>query len=314
MTRCELVKAAIEHRQTPRVPYCIDFCTDAWELLEPLAGGNSQEEFIDNDVMSFSPPWWNWHELAADWSGHPPPRSRPTVIGTGDYPAFVDGIKAARDRSDKYLLVRIYGSHFEKAYFARGFLNCLADMAGEPAFARKLLNTIIDKNMVMLENFLALPEIDGVLLGSDWGSQASLLMSPDVWQEMILPGEQKEYDLIHAYGKHVWVHSCGNIEAVIPSLIEMGIDVLNPVQPEAMDIRKLKADYGERLAFWGGISTQKTLPYGTPDEVRAETRTVRDMMSANGGYILSPAQSIQSDVPLENMLALLETARERTTV
>jgi len=85
-----------------------------------------------------------------------------------------------------------------------------------------LLNKTIEKNMVMLENSLTAPEIDGVLLGSDWGSQLDLLMSPDTWQEMIRPGEQKEYDLVHSYGKDVWVHSCGNIERIIPSLIEMG--------------------------------------------------------------------------------------------
>jgi uroporphyrinogen decarboxylase len=232
------------------------------------------------------------------------------VLGAGNYGNLAENIKAERDKSDKYFLVTIYGSHFEKAYFARGIENFLADMAGDPPFARKLLNLIIEKNMVMLENFLALPEIDGVMLGSDWRAQRGLLMSPDVWQEMIRPGEQKEYDLIHAYGKDVWVHSCGHIEAVIPSLVEMGLDVLNPIQPEVMNIAELKRKYGHKLTFWGGISTQKTLPYGTPDEVRAEVRQVRDMMSKGGGYILAPAQSIQNDVPLQNILALLEVARE----
>ena len=89
--------------------------------------------------------------------------------------------------------------------------------------------------------------------------------------------------------------------------------MLNPVQPEAMDIAKLKRLYGDRLAFWGGISTQRTLPYGTPEEVKAEARAVRRLMAEGGGYILSPAQSIQSDVPVENMLALLEVAREKVT-
>jgi uroporphyrinogen decarboxylase len=221
-----------------------------------------------------------------------------------------DTIKRLREKNDKYFLARIYGSHFEKAYAARGFENFLADMAGEPQAARKFLNLIIEKNLVMLENVLAIPEIDGVLLGSDWGSQLDLLMSPDTWQEMIRPGEQREYDLIHSYGKDVWVHSCGNIEKLIPSLVEMKLDVLNPIQPEAMDIAKLKLQYGDKLTFWGGISTQQTLPYGTPDAVRSEARGVRELMSRNGGYIFSPAQSIQADVPVENILALLEVARK----
>ena len=135
-------------------------------------------------------------------------------------------------------------------------------------------------------------------------------MSPDTWQNLIRPGEQREYDLLKSYGKYVWIHSCGCIEKIIPSLIEMGVDVLNPVQPEAMDIARLKARYGNRLTFWGGLSTQKTLPYGTPEAVRAESRAVRKLMGTGGGYIFAPAQEIQSDVPAANMLALIESAKE----
>lgn len=310
MTRRELVKVAIAHHPTPRVPYVIDLCPDAWEALAPLADGCTAEEFIDNDVRDFLIPWWNWHELGSDWSGPDTPTSPARVIGYGSYEQFVDEIKRAADQCDKYFLVRIYGSHFEKAYFSRGIENFLADMAGDPPFARRLLQGIIDRNMVMIENIIGLPEIDGILLGSDWGSQMGLLMAPDVWQEMIRPGEQREYDLIHAWGKDVWIHSCGNIEPIIPSLIEMGVQVLNPVQPEAMDLARLKRSYGEKLTFWGGISTQQTLPYGTPDQVRAEARAVRELMAEGGGYVFSPAQSIQGDVPVENMLALLEVARE----
>ena len=305
-----MVKAAIEHRETERAPYLIDFTSEAWEAIKDRVDYPNQAEFLDNDVESFSPPWWTWHQLEADWKGMDAPQSKATVMGTGSYPSFIDSLKQRREESDKYFLLRIYGSHFEKAYSARGFENYLADLGGHWNFAKKLLDTIIDKNLVMLENILSLEEIDGVLLGSDWGSQRGLLMSPQTWEELIRPGEQKEYDLIHAYGKDVWVHSCGCIEAIIPSLVEIGLDVLNPVQPEAMDIERLKQDYGDKLAFWGGISTQQTLPYGTPDEVREETRQVTKLMAKNGGYILSPAQSIQDDVPLENIIAMLEVARE----
>ncbi len=310
MTRREYVKAAIEHRATDYVPYFIRFCGDAWDALKEVVGNVSRQEFIDDDVLGFGPPWWGWHELESDWRGINAPTSRAKVIGRGSYTGFADSIKAARDTSDKYILVLIYGSHFEKANAARSIQNFLSDMAGEREFAQKLLNKIIEKNMVMLENILTMPEIDGILLGSDWGSQRGLLMSPEMWDEMIRPGEQKEYDLVHAYGKDVWIHSCGDVDILIPRLIEMGMDVLNPVQPECMDIQKLKTDYGDKLTFWGGISTQQTLPYGTPDDVRKEARRVRDLMSKDGGYIFSPSQDIQRDVPLENIMALLEVARE----
>ncbi len=310
MTRRDLVKAAIQHRETARPPYLVDLCGEAWKRIEPLVGGLTCDAFLDNDVQDVGVPWWHWGELPSDWRGTETPASRPPVRGVGSYESLADNLKALRERSDKYFLVRIYGSHFEKAQAARGFENLMADIAADYPFAKRLHRQIVERNMTMLENFLAIPEIDGVLLGSDWGSQRGPLMSPETWDDLIRPGEQAEYDLIHAYGKDVWVHSCGDVQALIPRLIEMGLDVLNPVQPECMDIAALKRDFGDRLTFWGGISTQQTLPFGTPDEVRREARRVRDLMMAGGGYIFAPAQGIQDDVPPVNVQALLEVARE----
>lgn len=311
MDRRQLVKATIAHQSTDRTPYCISFTPDGEQRLKELIGERSAKEFVDNDIVQVNAPWWQWHNLGPDWRQADIPSTRATVIGNGSYRDFFEQIRMLRDNTDKYILVMIYGSHFEKAYFSRGIENFLADMAGDPVFAGKLLNRIVDKNMVMLENFLCANEIDGVLLGSDWGTQLGLIMSPEAWQELIRPGEQREYDLIHGYGKDVWVHSCGNIQTIIPHLIEMGLDVLNPVQPECMDLATLKRDYGNKLTFWGGISTQRALPYGTPGEVKTETRRVRDLMSQGGGYILAPAQEIQGDVPAENIMALIDAAKER---
>ena len=113
-------------------------------------------------------------------------------------------------------------------------------------------------------------------------------------------------------GKFLFVHSCGNIETIIPDLIAMGVQVLNPVQPECMDIRKVKREYGRDLCLWGGISTQQTLPYGKPEAVRREMAETLDFMRHGGGYILAPAQSIQADVPMENIEAVVEFARTQT--
>lgn len=310
MTRRELVKNAIQHRETERCPYLMDLCGETIDQVKAHVGCDDVGAWLDNDVMDIGVPWWGWNQLGSDWRGPDTPTSPATVIGVGSYDKLGERIKELRDKSDKYFLVRIYGSHFEKAYFSRGFENFMADIAADPPFARKLCRLIIEKNLVMLENFLNVPEIDGVLLGSDWGSQRGLLMSAEVWDDMIRPGEQKEYDLVHSYGKDVWVHSCGDVQELVPRLVEMKLDVLNPVQPECMDIARLKREFGDKLAFWGGISTQKTLPFGTPEDVRVEARRVRDLMSAGGGYIFSPAQGIQGDVPPANIVALLEVARE----
>jgi uroporphyrinogen decarboxylase len=162
----------------------------------------------------------------------------------------------------------------------------------------------------MLENFLTAPEVDAVLLGSDWGAQRDLLMSPDCFRTMLKPGEKQEYDLIKKYGKQVFIHSCGNILRIMGDLVELGVDCLNPVQSECMDLEFLKKEYGENISFYGGISTQKTLPYGTPAEVCTEARRVIELMSRSGGYLTSPSQEIQTDVSYDNLRALIDTAGE----
>jgi uroporphyrinogen decarboxylase len=312
MTSRERVRAAIAHQSTDCLPHCIGCTSDMKARLAAELRVDSEDAYFDNDVIRVFPPWWQWIDI--DDSMHPwytsesLPDARPTVKGARSYEPFFADVTAAHE-AGRYVLACIYGSHFEKANFARGIENFLADMAGDPEGAGRFLDDIIRRNLVMLDNFLACPEIDGVLLGSDWGSQASLLMSPTTWNALIRPGEQAEYDLIKSYGKHVWIHSCGCITAIIPSLIEMGVDVLNPIQPECMDVAMLKREFGKDLTFWGGLSTQQTLPYGSPDDVRREAREVMESLGAGAGYIFAPAQEIQTDVPLPNVEALREIAR-----
>ena len=121
-------------------------------------------------------------------------------------------------------------------------------------------------------------------------------------------GGKKLFARIRGAGLFTFLHSCGNVSELVPDLMEVGLDVLHPVQPEAMDIVSLKAEYGDKLAFYGGISTQQTLPRGTPEEVEAEVRRTVDLMSEGGGYILAPGITLQHDIPLENILAFINAA------
>jgi len=330
MTARDIVKSAIAHQEIGVVPYCICFARDAYqkykdELTEAFLSEEAKKA-VDEGILNFyealslsignhvfythDKPWWNWYDVPkCYYEDFDPPNFLPKTRGSGSYERFEEKLKYIKGTTDRYILVTVYGSHFEKANFCRGIENFLADLAGNRDFAKKLLENIIRKNLVMLENLISFDEIDGFLLGSDWGSQQSLLMSPDTWRDLIAPGELKEYELLKSAGKDVWIHSCGNIEQIIPDLIDMGVDVLNPLQPEVMDIYSIKRKYGDQLTFWGGISTQRTLPYGTPDEVKQEVREVITAMSKGGGYITAPAQEIQSDVSFENILALIDEAR-----
>ena len=325
----DLVYAAIEHRPGCAVPYDIALTVEymkeksGWlidkygtqKILDDLGSGKitrlqALSLSIGNHLVFINPPWWEWGTLEREFTQPDTPKSYPKAKGYGSYNDFFKNAEYLRSNYDVYVLAAIWGSHFEKAHFCRGIENFLYDIAADPVWSETLLNQIIARNLVMLENILDCESIDGILLGSDWGTQNDLIISPDTWRQMIAPGEQREYDMIHSAGKHVWIHSCGKVDKIIGDLVQMGIDVLNPVQPECMDISKLKQEYGGRLTFYGGISTQKTLPYGTPDEVRIETLRTISEMSKNGGYITSPAQGIQTDVPDENLQALIEAAKK----
>ena len=313
MTSRELVKAALAHQSTDRVPQLIDIPRDTWAQLAPHVQADSAEAFCDNDVLDVCPPWWSFEydNRPADWLDLDPPTTQLPAREIGCWREFGDRLKAIRDAGvEKYLLVRLYGIHFEQGHFARGFGNFIADMATAPAFSHRFLRECVDRNLRYMEPFLAAGEIDGVLLGSDWGGQRGLLMSMEMFNDFLRVGEQRMIDAAHAAGKDVWLHSCGDIAELLPTIIDMGYDVLNPLQPECLDIASIKIRFGQDLCLWGGINTQTILSFGTPDDVRAEARRVRDLLSIGGGYIFGPSQDLQPDVPLENILALLDVARE----
>lgn len=325
----EMIQSVLAHQPGRRVPYTINLTIEGYDaysedLLKAYASSDILADLqsgkitrneavslaIGNAMFCINCPWWDWYQLSDEYlNSLDAPAEMPQTIGSGSYEDFFQKIRYVREKYERYILITIWGSHWEKAYFSRGIENFLRDIAGNPQFAQRLLDEIIRKNLVMLENIVGSPDIDGILLGSDWGTQANLIMSPRTWRRMVAPGEQKEYDLLKKFGKDVFVHSCGDIRLIMPDLVQMGVDALNPVQPECMDLTVLKAKFGDRITFWGGISTQRILPYGTRAEVEREVAEVIGTMSQNGGYITSPAQEIQTDVPYENLIALIETAK-----
>lgn len=329
MTKRDYIKQALRHESGDRVPYCIQMTGDVYrlygdqllkdyynpEVMDDYQNGRISKEdavnlSIGNYMMAVPTAWWQWGPYPESYSDpDEPPTEMPPIVLTGDQEEFTRKAKFLKEKYHVYISCLIYGSHWEKAYFTRGIENFLADIAAFPEFAQELLDFIISHNMEMLQETVKCPYYDGILLGSDWGTQNDLIMSPETWRKMIKHGEKIQYDLIKSAGKDVMVHSCGRVVRVLDDLVELGLDILNPVQPECMDLQYLKDNYGRHLTFWGGISTQGVLPFGTPEEVVAETQRVIDIMSKNGGYITCPSQEIQDDVPYENLKALIDTAR-----
>jgi uroporphyrinogen decarboxylase len=209
------------------------------------------------------------------------------------------------------------GGIFEWSWALRGFERFLLDLAEKPEVACAIMDRFTD---IYIENTARVIEAAGSLLDmvytyDDVGIQGGLLMSPRMWRKYILPRHQRLNAAIRAarYPTKIMYHSCGAVYPFIgPFVDEMGIDVLNPLQPRAkgMDMVQIKAEFGDRLSFHGAIDIQHTLPHGTPEEVQAEVGERCQILGRGGGYICTSAHYIQADTPLDNILALYTAPRE----
>jgi uroporphyrinogen decarboxylase len=202
------------------------------------------------------------------------------------------------------------GDLWERAVFMRGMQELLLDTYINPVFVHDLLRKIADYILETMKILFERFEFDAVAVSDDYGLQKSMMMSPDCWREFVRPYLSEVYSYGRAMGRKIFHHSCGHIYPIISDLIEIGLDILHPIQPEAMDIYQLKREFGKDLTFCGGINTQRLLPHGTADEIREEVRRLKDEMGAGGGYILEPGITVLADVPLKNIIAAIEEARK----
>jgi uroporphyrinogen decarboxylase len=210
---------------------------------------------------------------------------------------------------DRFRVYQIGFSLYERAWTLRGMQNLLMDFYDHPGFVHELLNTIADYNITQVNEALK-HDIDAVYFGDDWGQQHGLQMGPRLWHEFIYPVLGRMYRAVHDGGRYVFIHSCGDVDELFDDLISSGVNCFNPFQPEVMDIPALLLTYRGRLAFHGGLSTQRTLPYGSVSEVCEETTRLLEL-GREGGYIFAPAHDVQGDVPLENMLAFIELLKSQ---
>lgn len=231
----------------------------------------------------------------------------PDPLAAGRFEYLTRGCQAGHDL---FRLATRRFTLFERAWSLRGMEDLLVDMVCDSGFVDALLDRILEFDLAIVRESLKYP-IDGFHFGDDWGQQKGLIMGPRMWRRYIKPRMAVLFGKVKQAGKFVSIHSCGDIREILGDLIEIGLDMFNPFQPEVIDVVQAKKHFGDRLTFWGGISTQRTLPFGTPDDVRAEVRARMDVIGQDGGYICAPAHDIPADVPVANILALVETLRDQ---
>lgn len=328
MTRRETVRAAVAHREPDHVPYHFDFAPPTLRRLQQHYGAADIQPFVGNCLVWLVPPkaWtkvgedlerdefgvvWRTNDLNRGYVADHPLKeaafrrdSLPRYDLRQRY-AFLD--EAVKKHGDIFTVV-VVGDLLERAGFMRGLDNLLMDLYLNPGFVEDLLDTLTE---IILKNIEEICRygVDGLFLSDDYGLQNGPMMRPEMWDRFLKPRVSRIFAAMKSHGKTAVLHSCGNVEAFIPGLIEAGLDVLHPIQPEAMDIYGLKRRFGDRLCLYGGIRTQSTLPFCAPDEVRAEVKAVAERMAVGGGFILAPGITLQHDVPLANLLALIDAAQ-----
>jgi len=221
-----------------------------------------------------------------------------------------------RDRGYGVVMSSMGAGIFEYGGWLRGYANFYADLAGEPEMACKVMNKVLEVKMKYWEKVLDMAGdlIDVVQEADDLGSQNNMLISPEMYRKYVKPRQKALFDLVHSKtGAKIFVHSCGSFREVLQDLIEIGVDIINPVQFNArgMEAVKLKQDFGKDLVFWGGgVDTQRILPSGTVEEVKDCVKRQMEILAPGGGFVFNTVHNIQADVPPENLVAMLEAFQE----
>lgn len=198
---------------------------------------------------------------------------------------------------------------FEAAWYLRGMENFMMDMALDESYTKRLIEKVSAFAFVAAKKYIELG-VDMLWFGDDIASQNGMMMSLDMWRNYYKPIYKKLFAYCKSLNPNIKIayHSCGNLEAAISDLIEIGLDVLNPIQPLAMNPKMIKEKYGDQLVMFGGLDVQLTMPTKSPEEVKEETAWLKEVCGKEGGYILNPAHHIQSDTSIDNVMAFYEEA------
>ncbi|MEM2180942.1 MAG: uroporphyrinogen decarboxylase family protein, partial [Nitrososphaeria archaeon] len=224
---------------------------------------------------------------------------------------FENAEKNIKRWMDMYALAAsVEMTFFEQAWYLCGYRNFIKQLYENPSFVNKILDKLQLFREEQIKRFIEMG-VDIIKLGDDIGMQTNMMLSPNVWRRFFKLRMQQLINIAKKYGDvFVFYHSDGYIEPIIPDLIEIGIDILDPVQPECMNPAKIKEKYGDKITLHGTISIQETLPFGSLEDVKNEILNRIRTCAPGGGLILGPTHKIQIDTPLENILTLYKVAKK----
>ncbi|MCY2927652.1 MAG: hypothetical protein NT031_19865 [Planctomycetota bacterium] len=331
MTPREIVREQIRHRETGRVPYTLAFEPEVWERLDRHYGGQGWRERIV-PYVSWCPNVVRPPNVTIDAAHHrdafgtiwqtdkeapvvvEPGLKRPSFEGYA-FPAAGAFLSDEAHRQAREHVARTAGAFtilflpvcLWEAWYLRGFEETLTDCIAHEDFYGELLDRMTALTLAFVAACADIPA-DAIMMGDDWGHQRGVLMGAGRWRRFYKPRYARIFQAIHDQGKLAVMHCCGSVGEIMGDVVEIGLDVLESVQPEAagMDPYALKRAWGEKITFWGCLGSQSTIPFSNSSDLRVEIRRLRREMSRGGGFILAPAKPVRPETPLAHALALVE--------
>ncbi|MCK5878382.1 MAG: methyltransferase [Holophagae bacterium] len=349
MTSKERIRAVVEHSQPEGIPTDMQCVGVVWEKLMKhygLGSVKAVQDHFDIDIRIVQPSYtgpelksvvnergetesstffgfrsvdvWNGVEYTSNVVFHPlEEMETPEEVENYNWPVaewfdYEEVKRQCAEHEGRAIRIGGIGAH-QLATLMRGPEKVYLDMAANPDFAQTMFDKCLEFQLEYYDRMFkaADGQIDILCINDDFGTQISMLFSLEMWHSFFAENTRRLTDLAHKHGAFFMQHSCGAVRPIIPEMIQCGVDVLDPIQKVVgMEPEGLKKDFGDQIAFHGGIDTQHLLPNGTPEQVRAEAVHFINVLNRNGGYILSPSQDFEGDVPIENIEALYSARDE----
>lgn len=345
MTYREIVRNQVDHIETERVPYAlriddavVDKLNDyygntSWmDRLEPFLvriprarylcygnrGSMGRERIGNHRTRDGLGNIWITDVVGAEHLEQPVLKEPSLANYTFPKPRLSDEDKkslieaVAKDR-DSFTIVGTGGyGLWDTCWHMRGLENAMVDSIQEPKFFEELIDKLAELSIEAVELRKDIPA-DALMGGDDLGHQNGVMLGPERWRKYFKKPWGRVFEAIHKQGKYTIIHCCGSVHGIVGDLIDIGLDVLQSVQPEAygMNPYELKKNYGKDITFWGCLGSQSTIPFGTPESIHAEVRKLKREMSKGGGYILDGAKQLQPETPVKNAVAVIDAFTEK---